>query len=90
MADVIERVPSGWKMVPQDRGLGIKFLDEAGFERIRMHGPSPRAPGGSNSANGWTMRIMDRAGNYYDDLGRLVPYRANDGHIPMFGNPNSP
>lgn len=89
-AQIIERVPSSWKMVPQDRGLGIKFLDQAGFERLRMHGPSARAPSGSNSASGWILRIMDRAGNYYDNVGRIVPYHANEGHIPMSGNLNAP
>lgn len=77
-------------MVPQDRGVGIKFLDALGKERIRIHAPSPRAPAGSNSASGWVLRIMDRAGNYYDDAGRIVPYRANEGHIPIFGNANWP
>ena len=90
MAEIIERVPSTWKMVPQDRGVGIKFLDELGKERVRIHAPSPRAPAGSNSASGWVLRIMDRAGNYYDDAGRIVPYRANEGHIPILGNPNWP
>ena len=52
-----------------------------------MHGPSPRAPSGSNSASGWTLRIMDRAGNYYDPNGNIVPFRANEGHIPLYGNP---
>ena len=90
MGEIIERVPSTWTMVPQDRGMGIKFLDEAGFERIRMHAPSARAPVGSNSASGWTLRVMDRAEDYYDNLGRLVPYTANEGHIPMLGNPTAP
>lgn len=88
--DIVAGVPSKWRMVPQDKGMGIKLLDEAGFERIRIHGPSPKAPAGSNSASGWTMRIMDRAGNYYDDAGRIVPYKANSGHIPIYGNPKSP
>lgn len=87
--DIISRVPKGWKMVPQDRGAGIKFLDAQGFERIRLHGLSARAPAGSNSASGWTMRIMDRAGNYYDNAGNVVPYRANTGHIPIRGNPTN-
>ena len=55
-----------------------------------MHGPSLKAPVGSNSASGWTMRILDRAGNYYDDVGRMVPCKANSGHIPILGNPLAP
>jgi len=85
--EIVARIPSDWELVPQDRGAGIKFVDSQGYERIRIHGPSGGAPAGSNSASGWTMRIMDRAGNYYDDMGNVVPYRANSGHIPIQGNP---
>lgn len=88
--DIISRIPKEWKMVRQDRGAGVKFLDEAGFERIRLHGPSSSAPPGSNSASGWTLRIMDRAGNYYDSEGNVVPFRADAGHIPIRGNANLP
>jgi RHS repeat-associated protein len=88
--DVIARIPNGWMWGPQRSGQGIVFSDAAGFERIRIHGSSMNAPAGSNSRMGWTLRVMDRAGNYYDDAGRLVPYHANDGHIPLFGNPNAP
>jgi hypothetical protein len=88
--EIVARVPKDWKMVPQDRGAGIKFIDSAGFERIRLHGPSARAPAGSNSASGWTLRVMDQQGKYYDDAGRLVTTRANAGHIPIAGNPNAP
>jgi len=88
--DVIARVPRGWAWGPQRSGQGIVFRDTAGFERVRMHGPSMNAPAGSNSRMGWTLRVMDRGGNYYDDAGRLVPYRANEGHIPLLGNPNAP
>ncbi len=88
--EIFERVPSGWKLVPQDKGAGVKFLDELGIERIRMHGPSATAPSGSNAASGWTLRVMDRAGNYYDDLGNVVKYKSNEGHIPIYGNRNAP
>jgi RHS repeat-associated protein len=88
--EIVSRLPANWKWSPQRGGNGIRFFDEAGFERIRMHGPNSRAPAGSNSCSGWTLRIMDRAGNYYDAAGRMVPYRANEGHIPIYGNPNAP
>ncbi|MBA3481287.1 MAG: hypothetical protein H0T51_05675 [Pirellulales bacterium] len=74
--NIVSRVPAGWTSAPQRAGNGLRFFDEAGFERLRLHGPSARAPVGSNSQSGWTLRIMDRAGNYYDDAGRIVPYRA--------------
>jgi RHS repeat-associated protein len=88
--EIVSRVPSGWRMVPQDKGRGIKFLDQAGVERVRLHAASPKAPAGSNSASGWTLRVQDAAGNYYDDAGSIVPYKANEGHIPIWGNPKAP
>jgi hypothetical protein len=93
--EIVSRVPRGWRWAPQERGQGIKFIDpdvpnpRLG-EGIRIHGPSSTAPPGSNSASGWTMRVMDPLGNYYDDLGNIVGYRANEGHIPICGNPNAP
>ena len=88
--DVVARIPANWTCASQLRGQGIVWRDALGFERIRIHGPSLRAPVGSNSAAGWVLRVSDRAGNYFDDLGRMVPYRANEGHIPLFGNPTAP
>ena len=92
--DIVSRVPAGWTSAPQRAGNGLRFFDEAGFERLRLHGPSARAPVGSNSQSGWTLRIMDRTtrttGNYYDDAGRIVRPNANEGHIPIYGNPNAP
>lgn len=85
--EITARVPSDWKIKPQEMGRGIKYVDPAGYERIRIHGPTKNAPNGSNSASGWTMRIMDRSGKYYDNEGNVVPYKSNDGHIPINGNP---
>ena len=34
--EIISRIPKSWRMVPQDRGNGVKFLDTAGIERIRL------------------------------------------------------
>jgi hypothetical protein len=85
--EIISRVPNDWTLAPQARGVGIKFLDAAGNEMLRIHGPSVAAPLGSNAAMGWVLRIMDTSGNYYDDLGNIVPYKANEGHIPIEGNP---
>jgi len=90
MEEIIERIPSSWTMAPQNVGKGIKFIDEMGFERIRMHGPSisQNIPATSNSRNGWVLRVIDRQERYYDDLGNVVAHRADEGHIPMFGNAN--
>jgi hypothetical protein len=56
---------------------------------IRIHGISPNAPAGKNSAAGWVLRVSDPAGNYYNDQGQVVPNNANEGHIPIQGNPNA-
>jgi len=90
MQEIIKRIPAGWQMVSQNRGVGVKFLDTAGIERIRIHAPSPRAPAGSHAATGWVLRIQDRIGNYYDDVGRIVSRFANEGHIPINGNGATP
>jgi RHS repeat-associated protein len=91
LEEIVARVPSGWTWAPQRGGNGLRFFDASRIERLRLHGPSsnPQIPASSNSRMGWTMRVMDRAGNYYDDLGRIVPYNANEGHIPIAGNPNA-
>jgi hypothetical protein len=85
--EIFSRVPSNWKVLEQKDGLGFRFLDEAGFERLRLHGPSAKAPVGSNANSGWIIRIVDRSGNYYDDAGQIVSKWANEGHIPIYGNP---
>jgi len=88
--EIVSRVPSEWTWAPQRSGNGIRFFDVAGKERIRIHGPNPRAPLGSNSRAGWVVRATDRVGNFYDDLGRMQPDKFTDeGHIPIWGNPNA-
>jgi len=88
--EIVSRVPTDWTWAPQRGGNCIRFFDTAGKERIRIHGPNSKAPPGSNSRNGWVLRVTDRVGNFYDDLGRIQPDRlTNEGHIPIWGNPNS-
>lgn len=89
--DIISRVPGNWTLAPQQKGMGIKFLDGTGMERIRIHGPSAYAPAGSNSASGWTARIHvpGTKNSYYDNLGNIVRSNANEGHIPIYGNPKA-
>ncbi|KWV92091.1 polymorphic toxin type 30 domain-containing protein [Erythrobacter sp. YT30] len=88
--EIISRVPSDWTMLPQQRGMGIRFIDDTGAERLRLHGPSARAPEGSNAASGWTARVHvpGTSNQYYDNLGNIVGARNNDGHIPVYGNAN--
>ena len=89
--EIISRVPNNWVMTEQQQGFGIRFLDESGTERIRLHGPCARAPAGKNSAVGWTLRVHVPGTNnsYYDNLGNIVGPNANEGHIPIYGNPNA-
>jgi hypothetical protein len=86
--DIISRVPSDWTMLPQKQGMGVRFVDKQGVERLRLHGSSKAAPAGSNSASGWTARVHAPNNQYYDSLGNLVGPKDNAGHIPIFGNPN--
>lgn len=86
--DIVSRVPSNWTLLPQKQGMGIRFVDELGMERLRLHGPTAAAPAGSNSASGWTARVHGPNNQYYDNLGNLVGRKNNAGHIPIWGNPN--
>lgn len=89
--EIISRVPGNWTLASQQKGMGIRFLDDTGLERIRLHGPSAGAPAGSNSASGWTARIHvpGTKNSYYDSLGNIVGPKANEGHIPIYGNPKA-
>ncbi|WP_181000351.1 hemagglutinin repeat-containing protein, partial [Campylobacter concisus] len=85
--EIISRVPKDWKILAQKNGNGIRFIDEAGIERIRIHGPDPKAPIGTNSNSGWILRIQDKNKNYLDNFGNIGGYKANETHIPIYGNP---
>jgi hypothetical protein len=87
--EIVSRIPNNWSLASQQKGFGIRFLDEVGVERVRLHGPSAIAPAGSNSASGWTLRIHapGSKNSYYDNLGNVVGSKANEGHIPIYGNP---
>lgn len=88
--EVISRIPKDWIMKPQDKGQGIKFLDKNGNERLRIHAPGLKSPKGTNSHNGWILRInADKTGEkYFDNYGNAVGKKSNDGHIPLKGNLN--
>jgi Bacterial toxin 30 len=85
--EIVARVPSNWQALPQKDGMGFRFIDDLGAERLRIHAPDIGAPAGSNSASGWTVRVQGPTKNqFYDDLGGIVGRRSNDGHIPIKGN----
>ncbi|MDD7423230.1 MAG: polymorphic toxin type 30 domain-containing protein, partial [Campylobacter hominis] len=88
--EIFSRVPKEWKMLPQNLGQGIKFVDKAGIERIRIHAPDIKAPIGKNSNVGWVLRIQadDKGKKFYNNSGNIVNRNSNDGHIPIYGNPN--
>ena len=75
------------RILAQKNGNGIRFIDEAGIERIRIHGPDPKAPIGTNSNSGWILRIQDKNKNYLDNFGNSGGYKSNETHIPIYGNP---
>lgn len=67
-------------------GNGIRFIDEAGIERIRIHGPDPKAPIGTNSNSGWILRMQGTNSSYLDNFRNIGGYKANETHIPIYGN----
>lgn len=78
----------------QNDGNGIKFVelvDGKEIERIRIHGPSSskHIPENSNARQGWVLRIQNEKGDYFDNVGNIVPDKySNEGHIPIKGNKN--
>lgn len=90
--EIFSRVPKEWKMLPQNLGQGIKFVDKAGIERIRIHALDIKAPIGKNSNIGWVLRIQadDKGKKFYNNSGNIVNINrnSNDGHISIYGNPN--
>ncbi|MBI1928828.1 hypothetical protein HYR99_31860 [Candidatus Poribacteria bacterium] len=77
------------------QGVEYKWADKTGTVRVRIHGPNPSSPIGSNARKGWIVRIQ-RGGKYLDHNGFFhhrqshnprSPYYnptvANDTHIPL-------
>ena len=87
--EIVSRIPKTWTWGPQRRGQGIVWYNSTGAEAIRLHAPSTNAPEGSNSASGWVLRIHAPDGKYFDANGKLVEAKDNEGHIPIYGNPNA-
>jgi hypothetical protein len=80
-------------------GAEFKWVDPAGGStwRVRIHGPDPSAPPGSNAATGWVARIqkgkhyMDSSGTFHPPgihnpaSPHYNPKAINDTHIPYHG-----
>jgi Bacterial toxin 30 len=101
--EIVSRVPENakiesWTPVPGGAEEGMKFSwkDTAGNTwRVRMHGPGPNAPAGSNAARGWILRVkcghdyMDADGNFYKESienprsPNYNPDAINQTHIPI-------
>jgi|GEM_PF-3406091 len=57
--EIFSRAPKDWKVMLQNDGNGIKFVDKDGVERVRVHAPenNPNLPSTANTNNGWVLRI---------------------------------
>ena len=54
-----------------------------------IHAPSTsqKIDSSLNTKQGWILRIQDTSGNYLDNFGNSGGYKANERHIPIYGNP---
>ena len=96
IAKIVSRLPKDWKVMLQNDGKGIKFVevvDGKEIDRVRIHAPenNPKLPSTANTNSGWVLRIpADKYGNFYfDDTGKILKPRTNETHIPIKGNPNA-
>ena len=94
IAKIVSRLPKDWKVMLQNDGNGIKFVDKNGVDRVRIHGPSSskHIPENSNARQGWVLRISEKKNDtyiYYDDAGNIKGAKTNETHIPIKGNLNA-
>ncbi len=89
--EIFSRAPKDWKVMLQNDGKGIKFVDKDGVERVRIHAPenNQKLPSTANTNNGWVLRIPASRKKYFDDSGKILPYDTDETHIPIRGNPNA-
>jgi hypothetical protein len=89
--EIFSRAPKDWKVMLQNDGKGIKFVDKDGVERVRIHAPenNPNLPSTANTNNGWVLRIPASKNKYFDDAGKIKGAKTNETHIPIKGNPNA-
>ena len=94
IAKIVSRLPKDWKVMPQNDGNGIKFVeivDGKKIDRVRIHAPenNPNLPSTANTNNGWVLRIHASRNKYFDDAGNIKGAKTNETHIPIKGNPNA-
>lgn len=93
LIEIFSRLPKDWKVMLQNDGKGIKFVDKDGVDRVRIHAPenNPKFPSTANTNSGWILRIpADKEGKFYfDDAGKILKSRTNETHIPIKGNLNA-
>ena len=110
IAQLIARVPKNairlpWAKSPNGAEEGFKFqwTDSSGAKwDLRIHGPDPSAPPGSNATDGWIYRVI-KDKKYLTPEGRTVhpnahkpaspnyaPDMCKEAHIPVKGNPVLP
>ena len=92
--EIFSRVPKDWKVMLQNDGNGIKFVevvDGKKIDRVRIHAPenNPDLPSTANTNNGWVLRIHASKNKYFDDAGKIKGAKTNETHIPIKGNPNA-
>lgn len=92
--EIFSRAPKDWKVMLQNDGNGIKFVeivDGKEIDRVRIHAPenNPNLPSTANTNNGWVLRIPFSRKKYFDDTGKILPYDTDETHIPIKGNPNA-
>ena len=92
--EIFSRAPKDWKVMLQNDGKGIKFVevvDGKEIDRVRIHAPenNPNLPSTANTNNGWVLRIPFSRKKYFDDTGKILPYDTDETHIPIKGNPNA-
>ena len=89
--EIFSRAPKDWKVMLQNDGKGIKFVDKDGVERVRIHAPenNPKLPSTANTNSGWVLRIPASRKKYFDDSGKILPYDTDETHIPIKGDPNA-
>lgn len=92
--EIFSRAPKDWKVMLQNDGKGIKFVevvDGKEIDKVRIHAPEnkPNLPSTANTNNGWVLRIHAGKNKYFDDSGKILPYDTDETHIPIKGNPNA-